>query len=204
MKRLNQLVLTGIFSILPFVSLSPNKFEKYSFLKNKLEQYIPLEEKLRKIEKDSVGTSSSGCMHKSMRYYINAKEAGEDAYLIVGWRPKSKFWHAWVGIKKNNQILYVDPAYNNPNIDGMFKEFYTDRKEIYIFDSNTSIEEFVEYKNIKTRNRSVQREFKKKVKIIKGYKKELKLTLTKSITKYCKQDTAAWKYYQEHIAKNKE
>ena len=49
MKRLNKLLLTGILSILPLVSIAPEKIEKYIPLYNKLEQYIPLEKKLREI-----------------------------------------------------------------------------------------------------------------------------------------------------------
>jgi hypothetical protein len=193
MKYLNKLVLTGMLTLLPLISISPNTYK----------QYIPIENKLRQIEKDSDGTSLSGCMHKSMRYYINAKEAGEEAYLIVGWRTPSEVWHAWVGIRKNRTMYYVDPGYNDPNIDGFPKFRYLDRERIYVFDKNTTIEEFANFKHIKKRNKQVIKKYYKKVKTKGTYTKESMVNMEKSIENYCKQDTSAWNYYQKYIAKNK-
>ncbi len=193
MKRLNKLVFTGILTLLPLISNSPDKFEKY----------FPLEKKLREIEADKSPLPGNICMHKTMRYYINAKAAGEDAYLIIGHINGSRVFHSWIGIDKSGKTYYLDLTYNNPNLDGFPKEFYLDRKETLIFDSNSTIEDFVYRKNLKEKKNNNIKKINRAVKNKKIEKEGYEIPLKESIENYCKQDKAAWRYYQEHIAKNK-
>lgn len=193
MKKLNKLILTGMLSLLPLISNSPDKFEKY----------LPLEKKLREIELDKSALPGNICMHKTMRYYLNAKAAGEDAYLIIGHINESRVLHSWIGIDKSGKTYYLDLTYSNPDIDGFPKEFYNNRKETLIFDSNSTIKDFVYRKNLKEKNKKNIRKIGGAVKNMITEKKGYQIPLKESIENYCKQDTAAWNYYQEHIAKNK-
>ncbi len=209
MNNLKNLLLTSVLFFSSIIPASHKEVEQNSYLK----KYLPLEEKLREIENDFIEISSGICMYKAMRYYLNAKVAGEDAYLTIGLRNNSKDWHAWVGIKKNNEVYYVDPSLNNPNIDGLLKESYDDRKEIYVFNSDVTIKEFVYYKNLKSKNIKVKKEFNQKYKKERRakikesgekikkerYNKKDKKNTIEGITNYCKQDTSAWNYYLREI-----
>lgn len=192
MKNLKTIILTGLIFFSSVFSISLEKI-KQPLIK------VPLEEKLREIENDKLEISSGICLHKAMRYYLNAKAAGEDARLIIGWRDNSKYLHAWVGIYKNSGFYCVDPSFNS-NRDSLLKELCYDRKEIYVFNSEVTIEEFINYKNIQRKDTKVKKESNKKVEK-KPYGKEEKTLLIESLKDYCKQDTFAWNYYQEHIAK---
>jgi len=192
MKILNKLVLTGILAFSPLVSLSPDKFEKV----------MPLEKKLREIESDKKVISKNICMHKTMRYYINARYSGENVYAIIGHINNSDVLHSWIGIDKKGKTHYIDLTYDIPPMDGFPKEFYNNRKEMWVFKNDFSIEDFINKKNTHKKKKDNIRYVRKNVKNRKTEKKGYKIPLKKSIENYCKQDTAAWKYYQENIAKN--
>jgi hypothetical protein len=188
MKKLNKLVLVGM------LSLSIPLFTSFNF---NHEKRIPLETKLREIENDENISEYVDCKHKAWRYYLNTKEAGEDLNLVIGWLEESDVLHAYLRDKVGR--IY-DPTWKS-NEDGVIFEKGIKRKDIYIFGSNVTIEEFVNYKpkNKIEKNFKIYKENKSNFKKRTLSKKEI----IERIENYCKQDTTAWRYYQEHIAKNK-
>lgn len=194
MNKLSKILTVGMLSVLPLVANSPVKLEKY----------IPLENKLREIEKSKT-SNKNVCMHKAIRYYLNLKEKGEDVRLVIGWIKGTGYPHAWVEVTNNDKNYYLDPAWNIVP-DGFEKEFYLDRKERYVFEKDATIEDFVLKKNVKKSFPTVDNEIKKAYnsnKNIKKYKSfNTNAELIESIENYCKQDLSSWEYYLKNI-KNK-
>ena len=194
MNKISKYLLTGILATSPFFADSPNPKQTY----------IPYEQKLREIEKSSTETESNVCVHKAIRYYLNLKEKGEDARVVIGWIKGTPFPHAWVEVTKDKKDYYLDPAYNIVK-DGLQKQFYFDREETYEFNSDATIEDIIYKRNIKNQNLEVINHMKENYKTLKNPKKSNGMqrgTLVKSVEDYCRQDSLAWKYYEENI-KNK-
>ena len=187
MKYLNKLLLTGILALtIPlFTSFNTNYTR------------IPLVKKLREIEQDKCLVDSVDCKHKTWKYNMNLLEAGYKYQLKVGWMNNSEGWHVYLRDEKGRVFDATWP--NNP--DGLIVEEGISRKDIYTFNWDATIEDYVYKKNYLKRDTAVIRQF---VEMHPDYPqpKLSKEETIKRIKDYCKQDTSAWNYYQEHIAKN--
>lgn len=159
---------------------------------------IPLEKKLREIENDKYILNVVDCKHKTWRYYINTRMVGEKMNIVVGWMNNQNVLHAYL---KDKEGRIFDPTWKS-NIDGVKKEENINRKDIYVYGLGTTIEDYVNYNYI-SKDTAVYNEFRRthpNPRLRKISREEI----VKSIKKYCKQDTNAWNYYLENIAKNKE
>jgi hypothetical protein len=187
MKKLNNLILAGILTF----SIPLNSSFNFNH-----EKRIPLEKKLREIEADKNIPGYIDCKHKAWRYYLNTKEAGENLNLIIGWLGNADAYHAYL---KDKAGRIYDPLMKS-NEDGVVLDNNFNYYDIYIFDSKTTIEEFVNYKFNKKIEKNMKRVKESETKIKKRTISEEEII--KRIENYCKQDTTAWKYYQKNIAKN--
>ena len=155
---------------------------------------IPLVKKLREIEQDKCKIDSVDCKHKTWKYHINLLEAGYKYQLKVGWMNNSNTWHVYLRDEKGKVF---DPTWKT-NPDGVIVEEGISRQDIYTFDSNVTIEDYIYKKNYLKKDTAVINKF---VEMHPNYPKPKlsKEETMKRIKEYCKQDTSAWNYYQKNV-----
>lgn len=177
-------ILTGILSLLPMISYSPENVAKY----------IPMEEKLREIENDSTKVD---CAYKAWRYYINLKANGYNANLVTGWLVEGGgVLHMYL---RDPMGRILDPIIK-VNKDGEITQGRLNYEDAWVFEDDVTIIESLRRKSYKKKDtKTIKSFFKKNPKFIKR-----KMTIeerAKLIEDYCKKDSSAWEYYKKNIEK---
>lgn len=72
--------------------------------------FCPCPNELREIEEKPYVDDKYTCLHKSRDYYHALKKAGYDAYMVIGTVNFDDRNHAWVEIRHEGKIYWVDPT----------------------------------------------------------------------------------------------
>ena len=126
---------------------------------------------------------------------MNLREAGEEGNMVIGWVNYSKVLHAYLR-SKEGRIL--DPTFKK-NQDGVFFEEGIDYKDIYVFNKDITIEDFIYRKNCKVDKKMLKKYYEARPDYVK--KVLSRKEMVQNITKYCQKDSLVYVNYMKRVNK---